>query len=932
MSKSYIHRPTFGPFRGIDLSVDKLNLPSGHNSEALNVLIPRGSTAAQTRPGYSIIGRTATGAGAGWGLFEYIDTNVTTGAQTKRLISLDVKVGAFFELVERTITISPSTSTFSSKFYVSSTGLRTFAIVDSTTDVAIASFVCDSSVTIPSLTVSQLITAINASPALAVYGISAALGTALGTEVASNFFLIHDSTPFSSTAAAAVITGQVWQSIKAAPGVSTHIATYLATLGATDAEMPTSTNLQGCLYMAFGANVPVLKFDGHRVYVAGMPPAGGTTGTIIQQFVSGGIAAGTYTYLMTYEQLDKKGNIIEGLAYSIPSIEAVTNGYASKPSRVTTTGATTTIEVQVDPLTTTGYSLNKAQVNLNQIFSGATPVITVDSGHTMEVGDIACFTARRSVQIGAIPYISDLLCSVEVTAVTATTITLATVWDVVYQSVSVSALNNATPVQLGEELLAVPFSTLITFAPNVGEFKVLDNQQISNNLRVNIYRNKGAGLANSAVSDWTSTYYLVRTIANPSSVDNDSLTESIPDASLGPALIQKIDFDGTRWPATHATSLPSAKYITAVKDRLYLAGLYTAVNDVDRSDILYGAEWVDPRGLSRLSMDFGQGDLISGIGGTDDYVIVGKTGSTCLIDGDLASESNVRVRVLSNEVNCLSHASMKSITGSIVWASQLGPMIYNAGGGGIDFFGKSEATGKSRLDGAFTASAGVDTRRICAAVDPTRGLYILYVPSLDSDSAVDGFTQFLAPNNSPSYGAAYVYDVLNRAWFKWTGIDATGGIIAFDGDMYFSRAGRATISGDFFAVPCVLNVSNSRFSHVDGAVAIAVAVGTPWDTLSDPFHAKQYVRAGVLCAEVSVPAQALSITTYKNYGDADTSSIATTTLSSTKRRGVVKLKTAKVTSLKTVVSASVLNQRTLLTGIELEAAASFRPKLGVPTS
>ena len=95
---------------------------------------------------------------------------------------------------------------------------------------------------------------------------------------------------------------------------------YLAQNTSTDFENVSFADLNNVLYMSNGYDA-LHKYDGNRVYKAGMAQAGFTSAAI-------GAATGLtgdFDYKITYEYKDAKGNIVEGVASDTKSVTGVSN-------------------------------------------------------------------------------------------------------------------------------------------------------------------------------------------------------------------------------------------------------------------------------------------------------------------------------------------------------------------------------------------------------------------------------------------------------------------------------------------------------------------------------------------------------------------------------------------------------------------------------
>lgn len=117
----------------------------------------------------------------------------------------------------------------------------------------------------------------------------------------------------------------------------------------------------------------LLKYDGNRVYRAGMP-----RGELWEDLgVSVSAGSNTWRYLTTYEYTDHQGNIVEG-----------------NPSKITTvTSAATPVTVTLRCLQGANDWFNTAGAKINGAQSGAgtSTSLTVHTGHTLQVGDKVVF-------------------------------------------------------------------------------------------------------------------------------------------------------------------------------------------------------------------------------------------------------------------------------------------------------------------------------------------------------------------------------------------------------------------------------------------------------------------------------------------------------------------------------------------------------------
>jgi hypothetical protein len=134
-------------------------------------------------------------------------------------------------------------------------------------------------------------------------------------------------------------------------------------------EPPSSTPLNNVLYIAGGYSGKLMKYDGQKIYEAGLPK---TNRPIIDVRVSGSLPAGTYKYCARLVHVDAAGNRIEGPISDIESI---------------TVAASSAIRLKDYLLSGSGINISSAVVSGNQ--TGA--LINVDPGHSIIAGDVCYF-------------------------------------------------------------------------------------------------------------------------------------------------------------------------------------------------------------------------------------------------------------------------------------------------------------------------------------------------------------------------------------------------------------------------------------------------------------------------------------------------------------------------------------------------------------
>ncbi len=464
------------------------------------------------------------------------------------------------------------------------------------------------------------------------------------------------------------------KSITIASGSSETITYYTRTIigygdyspkAFTDADfiLPSSINYSNVMYFAYGTYE--YKYDGRNFYRSGLPvasintiadSAGGATHTI----------GNTYIYKLVYKRIDYRGNIIEGQD-SDDTLAVATH----------TMAATRDINLTVQNMRAAdylGHAIRAARVNGAQ---AAVTTITVDAGHNMEASDTAYFFNSGSGE-----YIER-----EVTAVTATTITIA--------------------------------------APAV---TVTDNLDISNNVRIQIWRTKNDG----------TDFYFVDEIPNQALSSTTVYVDDVADTALVEPFVEQ-----TR----KHSGPPKCSYIGIYQ------GLKITAGDPDYPNRLSWALPLDVEAypLESNNIDIKAGGLgaLTGFGTIDDnQLAVFKYDGHVVVKGTLDDLSLEVKDRSSTGVGCTSFRSLCYIgeNEALAGLSPKGVFIFNQGtpslalGDGINpfipKFQTPQVNGTNIADTDYTTAYvgnGINMelvlRRAVAINDSLNQLFHLYIPA-----------------------------------------------------------------------------------------------------------------------------------------------------------------------------------------------------------
>ena len=432
---------SFSNFKGIDLRSPTLLQDASFATEAKNVDI-RDSGSLNKRKGY----QASLTSGGGFGCFNFNNTNTSTGAITEEFLTLD---SVLKKMVAYSLSITyTGASTAWVSTYVGSDG----------------HFYLDLYVDYACVLNQDLGTGINevapvtiAALTTIIHALADFTCTNTGADTTPAAFLALEQYTNLPTTVPVLLSYNSLTSINSC--LSSNWTLTVAAHNNSDFENASFAQLNNILYIATKYNY-LQKYDGQNVYRAGLPQA--TIPVAASAGAGASIPADPVRYILTYEQTDNKGNIIEG----IPSTPSVTY----------TPGAPEDINVTItNILAASGFNTNCGVVAGAQ--NGVT-TITVDNGsggaNTFIIGDKAYFYDGVSAS-----YVTR-----NITNRSATTITI-----------DGAAVN------------------------------VLDNAVISNNLKINIWRTVSGGdtfyfVATIANNSFTATQVFLDSVGNASLGDD----------------------------------------------------------------------------------------------------------------------------------------------------------------------------------------------------------------------------------------------------------------------------------------------------------------------------------------------------------------------------------------------------------------------------
>ena len=567
---------------------------------------------------------------------------------------------------------------------------------------------------------------------------------------------------------------------------------------------------------------------------------------------AGSIPAGTYVYAAVYVQKDAVGNLVEGDISTTDSI---------------TLGGVEDVDVTVTNIEdTTGFNTNCAIVAGAQV---SVTTITVDDGSggagTLKVGDTAYFFDAITGD-----YVER-----EVTAVTATDIDIA--------------------------------GAAVTVA---------DNDVISNNLRIGIYRSVVGG----------SLLFLVDEIPNDSFSTTQVYTDSTLDSALG---IQFID------PVFDRGLPPKGKYITTLYNQLAVAGNFDNPNTFFFSDITSPEHFpVAFNGKAQSE----NGDPISGVKQSNEVFCVFEKSAVHVISGDFTN-LDVRQDIISHRIGCVAHATIQQVESRVYFLSEKG--VYQIYSGQIPEERSERIRPVFDIDPSLADEQKFKTKRSLAVTDTIEERYILFVPTESTSAGSDVYTN----DNYSMFVEDYQHgNDIAKVYLKWRFADTNpaGGIVIFDDMLYFVERRFSSFNNSVDHILYKELKNRDEFDYADNVSGVDFTYKTNWYSNGQPSVFKRWPRLKVFgISTTSGSENLLSIQTEADYVADVTRNDTSVDLASAgagygnnqygnapygdnvQPNFKVKLN-GKYKSMRILFSNSTVHQNIELTGWELEIATPYR--------
>jgi hypothetical protein len=370
---------------------------------------------------------------------------------------------------------------------------------------------------------------------------------------------------------------------------------------------------------------------------------------------------------------------------------------------------------------------------------------------------------------------------------------------------------------------------------NSGGLTLIADAPISNNLRINIYRTE-----TGAVFIPNGTLFLVASIPNDSIGPATQIyTDDIADAELG------AEFEDPDEPPNPP---PISKYVLAFGNQMFYAG--GERGNAENSDRVFFSEGNQPEAVplaSHLVNVPNVDDDITGVGVAGTTLVITKNHSLWAVTGNfLSTQIDVIQIAKGTNIGCVAHATIASV----------GTLMYFVHTNGVYAITENQLYPTDPFGNPVPLSIAIDVvfretpylpqyryqlKRAVAINYTKENQYLLFLPCEDVQSTIR-----TANMNS----VILCYDYQEKNWFQWFNMNAAGGMVIIDDDLYFQERRFSAVDGNTANL-----YKQHRFyrliDHADHAGPQRCEWRSSWEDLGQPEVRKKFCRCILLMDRIS---------------------------------------------------------------------------------
>lgn len=476
----------------------------------------------------------------------------------------------------------------------------------------------------------------------------------------------------------------------------------------------------------------------------------------------GNVDVGIHNYYITYEQYDNNGRIVEGVL--------------SDPFPLNVATSASMVDVTVANLEQgSGWNTNGAIIDGNQ---GPTNTIAVQFGQTIQVGDKAFFLD------GGVPVV------------------------------------NAEGLPFRNVLSVTANSITIDGAP----VNVVDQDPISNGLKINIYRTQ----VSPAVIP-----QLVRVVPNNSYSSTSTWLDNIADTSLGR------DYNT---PERLHNPPPLTGVVIVYKNQLVFT--QDDIND----DYVWYSDPDNPEYVSTADNFFivpSVDDDVTGAGVSGSTLIITKDQSLYAVSGDLSGfKSTLTPIAPGSNIGCVSHHTIKAV----------GSLLYFMHTNGIYAIAELTLYPTDKEGNPVALTIDIDSvfrltppeynkqfqfKRAVAVNYTLDNQYLVFIPC----------EELTGPKAANDNSQVLCYDYQYKNWYVWTRVNAAGGFYVLNDSLFWNerRAKGTSITSNNYRQLRTYQL----IDQVDHVTPIRTTWASSWEDMDMPRVRKKYVRSSLLFNNLS---------------------------------------------------------------------------------
>jgi hypothetical protein len=226
-------------------------------------------------------------------------------------------------------------------------------------------------------------------------------------------------------------------------------------------------------------------------------------------------------------------------------------------------------------------------------------------------------------------------------------------------------------------------------------------------------------------------------------------------------------------------------------------------------------------------------EKVTGIAQNNESFAVFKETSIDIITGDIAA-NNIRREVLTRDVGCVAHATIKEVENRLFFLSDRGVFSITSGQLPVEESTRIEPIFKQE---GVAADSQFTSKRAIAVNHREDQQYILYLPVEASTAGPD--------TESTTSSLIFTYDYFRQAWLKWNSYNMAGGAVIHDRMLYFTERRLSSFSGTVDHILYVQMSSNDAFDYMDHDEPVAFSYSSNYFHFGEPSVFKHFIRIKV---------------------------------------------------------------------------------------